>query len=62
VRQSERFDPALTHAFTQWLIIIWLAVATVFVLHHARDHEEPPTKDWCRDQFGTDRPQEHCDD
>lgn len=51
--------------FERYLITVILTVlasVTLVCFVALLIYEEPPEKDWCRDEFGTERPLEMCDD
>lgn len=39
---------------------VTLAWVTVSIITTVSRQPPPPEKDWCRDQFGTERPMEFC--
>ena len=52
-----RFEITLIISISTVLSVLVLLMFTALLMY-----EEPEKKEWCRDQFGTERPMEMCDD
>ena len=44
------------------LIMLTLLYLTAWIGGAVMSQPARPVKDWCRDQFGTERPMEYCDE